>query len=313
MKRILLAAPRGFCAGVSHALGLVEEALQRFGTPLYVRHAIVHNRRVVADFEKRGVVFVEDLEEVPEGSPVIFSAHGVSPAVRAQAVQRRLQTIDATCPLVNKVHREARDLARKGYTLLYIGHAGHPEAEGILGEAPEATILVQTREEAAAVEVPDPQRVACLTQTTLSVEEARRIIELLRRRFPELVLPSKEDICYATTHRQEAVKALARECDLILVVGSPTSSNSNRLCEVAKLQQVSAFLIEDATAIRPEWKTDFETVGVTSGASTPEAVVQEVVTALVDGREVEVKTVETAQEKVSFPPPKGWRRSSEPK
>jgi len=308
MKRILLASPRGFCAGVSHALDLVEQALQRFGTPLYVRHAIVHNRQVVADFEKRGVVFVEDLEEVPEGSPVIFSAHGVSPAVRVQAAQRRLQTIDATCPLVNKVHREARSLAQRGYTLLYIGHAGHPEAEGVLGEAPEATILVETMEEAAAVEVPDPQRVACLTQTTLSVDEAHRLIERLRRRFPELLLPAKEDICYATTHRQEAVKALARECDLILVVGSPTSSNSNRLCEVARSQQVPAFLIEDATAIRPEWKTDFETVGVTSGASTPEGVVQEVITALVDGREVEVQTVETVREKILFPPPKAWRR-----
>lgn len=309
MKRILLAAPRGFCAGVSYAINIVEQALQRFGTPLYVHHAIVHNRWIVNGFEERGVVFVEDLDAAPEGSPVIFSAHGVGPAVYAKAQRRHLQVVDATCPLVAKVHREARSWARQGYTLFYIGHAGHPEAEGTMEEAPEAMVLVETVEEAATVEVADPHRVACLTQTTLSVDEANRIIAVLRRRFPKLIVPAKEDICYATTNRQKAVKALSRECDLILVVGSPMSSNSNRLCEVARSQQVPAFLIEDATALCPAWKTDFETVGITSGASTPEVLVEQVITALVDGRDVEVRTMEVAREKIKFPLPKGWRET----
>jgi 4-hydroxy-3-methylbut-2-enyl diphosphate reductase len=224
--------------------------------------------------------------------------------VRVHAEQRGLPAVDATCPLVTKVHREARDLVEEGYTIFYIGHAGHPEAEGTMGEAPEAMILVETLDDAANVEPPDPTRVACLTQTTLSVDEAGQIIDVLRRRFPALDTPRKEDICYATTNRQEAVKALARGCDLILVVGSPMSSNSNRLCEVARAQGVPAFLIGDATAIRPEWKTDYETVGVTSGASTPEVLVEEIAAALADGRDVEVSTVEVAREKITFPPPK---------
>ncbi|HIE50212.1 MAG TPA: 4-hydroxy-3-methylbut-2-enyl diphosphate reductase [Armatimonadetes bacterium] len=307
MKRIVLAAPRGFCAGVSYAIDLVEHALRRFGTPLYVRHAIVHNQWVVRDFERRGVVFVEDLEEVPLGQPVIFSAHGVSPAVREHARRRRLRVIDATCPLVTKVHREALDLAAKGYTILYLGHRGHPEAEGTMGEAPQHMILVETRAEAETVEVPDPERVACLTQTTLSVDEVNLILAVLRRRFPRLITPRKEDICFATTNRQEAVKALARSCDLVLVVGSKMSSNSNRLREVAEAQGVPAFLIDGVADLRPEWKTDYETVGLTSGASTPEKLVEEVVTALKGGRPVEVQTVEVAREKIAFPlPPELW-------
>lgn len=305
MNRLILAAPRGFCAGVSYAIELVERALKRFGTPLYVRHAIVHNQWVVENFERRGVVFVEDLDEVPEGAPVVFSAHGVSPAVREQAQRRNLQVIDATCPLVMKVHREALKLAREGYTILYIGHRGHPEAEGTMGEAPEQMVLLEVGQTLDDLEVPDPSRVACLTQTTLSVEEAHRTIDALRERFPNLVTPGKEDICFATTNRQNAVKALAAQCDLVLVVGSPASSNSNRLREVAAAQGVPAFLIAQASEIRPEWKADYDTVGLTSGASTPEVLVEEVIEALIDGRDVEVTVAEVAQERIHFPLPRG--------
>lgn len=289
---------------MSYAIDIVEHALAKFGTPLYVRHAIVHNQWVVRQFERRGVVFVEELSEVPPGSVVIFSAHGVSPQVREEARRRNLRVVDATCPLVTKVHREAQTFAAEGYTILYIGHRGHPEAEGTMGEAPEAMILVEDKEEAEGVQVPNPDKVACLTQTTLSVDEVREILAVLRRRFPRLVLPRKEDICFATTNRQQAVKELARLCDLVLIVGSPMSSNSNRLREVAEAQGTPAYLIPDAGYLRPEWKQDFPTVGISSGASTPEVLVEGVVAALVDGRPVEVTTLEVARERIVFPPPK---------
>lgn len=289
---------------MSYAIDIVEQALAKFGTPLYVRHAIVHNQWVVRQFERRGVVFVEELSEVPPGSVVIFSAHGVSPQVREEARRRDLRVVDATCPLVTKVHREAQTFAAEGYTILYIGHRGHPEAEGTMGEAPEAMILVEDKEEAEQVQVPNPDKVACLTQTTLSVDEVREILAVLRRRFPRLLLPRKEDICFATTNRQQAVKELARLCDLVLIVGSPMSSNSNRLREVAEAQGTPAYLIPDASHLRPEWKQDFPTVGVSSGASTPEVLVEGVVAALVDGRPVEVTTLEVARERIVFPPPK---------
>lgn len=304
MKRILLAAPRGFCAGVSYAVDIVNRAIEAFGVPLYVRHAIVHNEFVVRGFEQRGVIFVEDLAEVPDGQPVVFSAHGVSPAVRAEAHQRGLKVIDATCPLVDKVHREAREWAARGYTILYIGHEGHVEAVGTMGEAPGQMVLVDGVERAAVVEVPDPERVVVLTQTTLSVDEVTSIIEVLARRFPALRTPRKEDICYATTNRQEAVKLMADQCDLVLVVGSTTSSNTNRLREVAAACGVEAHLVSCVEDLRSEWIDDYDTVGVTSGASTPEGVVDEVLLALVNGRAVPIETVQTAEERIVFRPPR---------
>ena len=304
MERVVLAAPRGFCAGVAYAIEVVDLALKVHGAPLYVRHAIVHNERVVQSFEQRGVIFVEDVSEIPVGGTVVFSAHGVSPAVREAADARNLNLIDATCPLVTKVHREAARYARKGYAILYIGHRGHVEAEGTMGEAPDRMILVDSVTEAERVDVPEG-KVAVLTQTTLSVDEVDRIMEGLRRRFPQLETPHKEDICYATTNRQLAVKKLAEECDLVLVVGSRTSSNSNRLREVAESCGVSAFLINSPSDLLHEWKSEFPVVGVTSGASTPERQVEEILGALLDGNEATpVTTLQMVEEDVTFIPPR---------
>ncbi len=302
MERILLAAPRGFCAGVSYAIEVVELALRAFGTPLYVRHAIVHNEWVVHSFERRGVVFVETVEEVPEGMPVVFSAHGVSPQVREKAAARKLRVVDATCPLVTKVHNEARRFAEKGYHILYVGHRGHAEAEGILGEAPESITLIETVAEAEAVQPPSTERLALLTQTTLSLLEVKQIAEVLRRRFPHLETPSRDDICYATTNRQLAVQELARQCDLVLVIGSRMSSNSNRLKEVAEAAGTESFLLSDGSEVRPEW-AERRCVGVTSGASTPEHLVEDVVGALLRlSPNASVESLEVMRENVSFQP-----------
>jgi len=274
--RVLLASPRGYCAGVERAVDTVGLALERFGAPIYVRKQIVHNAHVVRELEQRGAVFVDSEDEVPAGARVIFSAHGVSPAVYANAERRSLQTIDATCPLVTKVHVQARRYAAQGYTVLLIGHAGHEEVEGTMGEAPDATILIESVGGAEALDLPVDAKVAYITQTTLSVDETMEIIATLRRRFPAIHAPKKEDICYATSNRQWAVKEMLTEIQLLLVIGSRNSSNSNRLVEVARAGGVGAYLIDDETDIREEWLEGVETVGVTSGASAPEKLVTRV-------------------------------------
>jgi len=303
VDRIILAAPRGFCAGVAYAIEVVDLALRIHGAPVYVRHAIVHNEWVVRSFEDRGVIFVEKIEDIPEGSVVVFSAHGVSPEVRRQSAARGLTIIDATCPLVTKVHNEAKHFSAKNYLMLYIGHAGHVEAEGTMGEAPDRMILVETPEDAERLELPAHDRLAVLTQTTLSVDEVQATLDVLRRRFPHLETPKKGDICYATTNRQAAIREMAVRCDLVLVVGSNTSSNSNRLREVAESLGTTAFLINSAHEIRPEWKTDYRTIGISSGASTPEDVVEDVVGTLIEGTSnVPIEVLETIKEDIVFQP-----------
>ncbi len=272
MKRVLLASPRGYCAGVERAVETVERALALYGAPVYVRKQIVHNSHVVRELEAAGAVFVDAVDDVPEGSPLVFSAHGVSPAVRHAADDRGLTTIDATCPLVTKVHTQARKYAERGYRVVLIGHAGHEEVEGTMGEAPDAIVLVESVEDAERLE-PDDARIAYITQTTLSVDETREIIDALRRRFPHIEGPAREDICYATSNRQWAVKELLGEVDLLLVVGSHNSSNSVRLVEVAHAAGVAAYLVDDASDIDERWLDGVEVVGVTSGASAPERLV----------------------------------------
>ena len=300
LRKVILAKPRGFCAGVVRAIEVVEQALGRLPGPGYVRKEIVHNPHVVTALRQKGAVFVNELDDVPEGATAIFSAHGVSPAVHARARSRGLRVVDATCPLVTKVHVEALRFAREGYTLLLIGHAGHEEVEGTMGEAPQAIRLIQTVEEARAVEVPDPQKVAVITQTTLSVDDTRAIIEALKSRFPKLVAPSKDDICYATQNRQNAVKAIAREAEVFLVIGAKNSSNSIRLTEVAEDAGRRAYLINDAGEINPAWFEDVRCVGVTSGASAPEHLVQEVVERLKSLGATQVEEWELVREDVSF-------------
>jgi 4-hydroxy-3-methylbut-2-enyl diphosphate reductase len=275
-RKILLAAPRGYCAGVDRAVVTVEKALELYGPPVYVRKEIVHNKHVVESLEQRGAEFVEEETEVPEGETVVFSAHGVSPAVHANAAGRGLKTIDATCPLVTKVHVEARKFAADGYTIVLVGHEGHEEVEGTTGEAPEHIVLVQTEEDVDALEIADPDKVAFITQTTLSVDETMGIIRKLRERFPNMVGPRTDDICYATQNRQDAVKQLAPMCDLVLVIGSRNSSNSNRLVEVAHANGVASHLIDDETEIDERWLDGVAVVGVTSGASAPERLVESV-------------------------------------
>jgi len=273
VKRVLLAAPRGFCAGVERAIETVERALELYGPPVYVRRQIVHNVHVVRDLERRGAVFVESEESVPEGAKLVLSAHGVAPSVHAAAATRGLETIDATCPLVTKVHAETRRYAAEGYSVVLIGHDGHEEVVGTHGEAPEAVRIIGTVAEAESLEVPDPERVAYVTQTTLCVDETAEIVGVLKRRFPALRAPRREDICYATTNRQAAVKELLAEVDLLLVIGSENSSNSNRLVEVARAAGVESHLIDDETGIDERWLEGRETVGVTAGASAPERLV----------------------------------------
>ena len=276
MERVLLASPRGYCAGVERAVDTVQRTLRLYGAPVYVRKQIVHNTHVVRDLEALGAVFVDAVSEVPEGGIVVFSAHGVSPAVRAGAEARRLATIDATCPLVTKVHAQAQRYAKEGYTIVLIGHAGHEEVEGTMGEAPEATVLVESVADAEALDLPADARPAYITQTTLSVDETREIVAVLQRRFPGIRGPAREDICYATTNRQAAVKELLEAVDALLVIGSSNSSNSKRLVEVAAAAGVSAYLVDDASEIDPAWLEGVHVVGVTSGASAPERLVREV-------------------------------------
>lgn len=299
-RRILLLKPRGFCAGVVRAIDVVKIALETFGAPIYVRREIVHNRFVVNDLAEKGAIFVHDIDEVPEGARVIYSAHGVSPAVREQSKQRKLKVIDATCPLVTKVHVEAVKFARQGYSLVLIGHRDHDEIEGTLGEAPEETQVVSTVEEVEMLQVPDPERVAYLTQTTLSLDEARDIIHALKAKYPKIVGPHSQDICYATENRQVAVKNVAHQADLVLVVGSNNSSNSNRLVEVSRNLNTVAYLIDNSEAIRPEWIRDAQTVAVTAGASAPEILVQDVIGYLQRNGFGSVEEVEVMPENVRF-------------
>src|SRR5437870_9071929 len=277
VEKLLLAAPRGYCAGVDRAVQTVEKRLDMDGAPVYVRKEIVHNKHVVAELRERGAIFVDEHTEVPEGSVCVFSAHGVAPSVRAGAEERRLQTIDATCPLVTKVHREALRFAGDGYTIVLVGHDGHEEVEGTMGEAPEQIVLVQNEQDVDALEVEDPERVAYITQTTLAVDETSAIVARLRARFPSTVGPRTDDICYATTNRQAAVKQMADGCDLLLVIGSRNSSNSQRLVEVARDCGTDAYLIDTAREVREEWLEGRRVVGISSGASAPENLVQELV------------------------------------
>src|SRR5918999_1605210 len=308
VRRVLLASPRGYCAGVERAVDTVELALERFGAPIYVRKQIVHNAHVVRDLEQRGAVFVESEEEVPPGARVIFSAHGVSPAVYANAERRGLKTVDATCPLVTKVHVQARRYAAQGYTVLLIGHAGHEEVEGTMGEAPAATVLIESVAGAEALDLPADAKVAYITQTTLSVDETSEIIAVLRRRFPAIHAPKKEDICYATSNRQWAVKEMLDQIQLLLVIGSRNSSNSNRLVEVARAGGVAAYLIDDETDIREEWLDGVETVGVTSGASAPEKLVARVCDWFRSRGVVSIEPFRMVDEDVTFKLPVELRR-----
>jgi 4-hydroxy-3-methylbut-2-enyl diphosphate reductase len=303
LRKLLLAKPRGFCAGVDRAIDVVHMALELFAPPVYVRREIVHNKHVIQTLAAKGAVFVDEIEQVPVGAVVIFSAHGVSPEVRTQAAAKHLRVIDATCPLVTKVHTEAVRFAKEGRSIILVGHAGHDEIIGTMGEAPDSTQLVSSVEEAERVQVSDPEQVAVTTQTTLGVDDAREILEVLRRRFPKVVTPTSDDICYATQNRQLAVKLLAKEASVILVLGSENSSNSRRLREVAEMSGVRAFLIEDATKIDPAWLENVECVGITAGASAPEHLVQEVI-AFFKARGVEqIEEIEAVEEKVTFTPP----------
>ena len=308
-EKLLLAAPRGYCAGVDRAVQTVERALELYGPPVYVRKEIVHNKHVVEQLRERGAIFVEEETEVPDGETVIFSAHGVSPAVHANAETRSLKTIDATCPLVTKVHVEAKKFAADGYTIVLIGHAGHEEVEGTMGEAPANMVLIETEEDVETLEVEDPDRVAYLTQTTLSVDETDRIIRKLRERFPNVTGPKSDDICYATTNRQAAVRQMARECDLVLVIGSCNSSNSNRLVEVARDLGADSYLIDNQSQVQEEWLEGKKVVGISSGASAPEELVQSLVDFFRERGTEDVAEYEVVQEDVRFMLPKEIRKA----
>lgn len=313
MIRVLLANPRGFCAGVDRAIEIVERALAMYGAPIYVRHEVVHNRFVVEDLEKKGAVFVENLEEVPEGSMLIFSAHGVSHAVRREAAVRKLQIFDATCPLVTKVHVEVAKMDREGKEVIMIGHQGHPEVEGTMGqiEKSEGTMyLVETEADVVKLKVRDENNLAYVTQTTLSVDDAARVIDALKQRFPNIVGPKKDDICYATQNRQDAVKKMVKQCDLVIVVGSPNSSNSNRLCEVARNNNVEAYMVDQAEQLQESWLIGKRCIGITAGASAPEILVQQVLERLEQvaagqtKQNVRVEELDGVLESVTFPLPK---------
>jgi 4-hydroxy-3-methylbut-2-enyl diphosphate reductase len=310
---VLVAIPRGYCAGVVRAIETVEHALELYGPPVYVRKEIVHNRHVVERLRARGAVFVESENEVPEGETVIFSAHGVSPEVRSNSAARTLETIDATCPLVSKVHVEAKKLARAGYMIVFVGHAGHEEVEGTTGEAPERFVLVETQEDVERLELDDPDRVAYLTQTTLSVAETERIIGRLRDRFPNAVGPKTEDICYATTNRQLAVMELAERCDLVLVIGSRNSSNSNRLVEVALERGCEAHLVHDESQVREEWLEGRLMIGITAGASAPEELVERLVEFFRARGARDVSELDTVREDVHFMLPREIRAPKQTK
>lgn len=301
---ILLANPRGFCAGVDRAIIIVEQALERFGAPIYVRHEVVHNKFVVDELKRKGAIFIEELEEVPAGNTVIFSAHGVSKEVRSEAEERGLRVFDATCPLVTKVHVEVAKLRGKGCEIIMIGHRGHPEVEGTMGQSESGMYLVETPEDVEQLQVKDPHNLAYVTQTTLSLDDAARVIAALKYRFPDIAAPKSDDICYATQNRQDAVKALSSQCDLVIVVGSPNSSNSNRLREVAQNQGVTAYMVDNASQLQPEWLVGKQRVGVTAGASAPEVLVKEVVAKLNALGATEVRELQGVVENVVFPLPK---------
>jgi 4-hydroxy-3-methylbut-2-enyl diphosphate reductase len=311
-RKVLLAKPRGYCAGVDRAVQAVERAIELYGAPVYVRKQIVHNTHVVRNLEKRGAIFVEETEEVPEGSVVVFSAHGVAPQVKDDARNQGLRTIDATCPLVTKVHNEARRFAAQGYDILLIGHEGHEEVVGTTGEAPASIHLVDGPSESTSVQVRDPAKVAWLSQTTLSVDETKETVAALRERFPQLLDPPSDDICYATQNRQAAVKQIGRDCDLVIVVGSTNSSNSVRLVEVARdAGAPAAYLVDDASAVEPGWLEGVTTVGVTSGASVPEDLVAGVLDRLAEHGFGDVEEVEAVKERMVFALPRELRPHAE--
>jgi len=308
-EKILLARPRGYCAGVDRAVQTVERALDLHGAPVYVRKEIVHNKHVVEQLRSRGAIFVDSETEVPEGSTVVFSAHGVAPNVHANAAARELRTIDATCPLVTKVHVEAKRFASEDYTIVLIGHEGHEEVEGTMGEAPDHIVLIETEEDVDRLEVPDPERIAYISQTTLSVDETRAIINRLRERFPSITGPRTDDICYATTNRQAAVKQMAPLCDLVLVIGSRNSSNSNRLVEVARDHGAASHLIDNEGQVQEEWLDGVRVVGITSGASAPEELVQRLVDFFRERGTADVEEFQVVQEDVRFMLPKTIRQA----
>src|SRR3954470_1827017 len=308
-EKLLLAAPRGYCAGVDRAVQTVERALELYGPPVYVRKEIVHNKHVVEQLRERGAIFVEEESDVPEGETVVFSAHGVAPSVHANAAARSLQTIDATCPLVTKVHVEAKKFAAEGYTIVLIGHAGHEEVEGTMGEAPDHIVLVETEEDVDALEVADPTKIAYISQTTLSVDETQTIIGRLREKFPHITGPRTDDICYATTNRQAAVKQMAPLCDLVLVIGSRNSSNSNRLVEVAREHGAESHLIDNESQVEEQWLDGVETVGITSGASAPEELVARLVEFFRERGVTDVSEYKVVQEDVRFMLPKTIRQA----
>ena len=301
---ILLANPRGFCAGVDRAIIIVEQALEKFGAPIYVRHEVVHNKFVVDELKRKGAIFVEELDEVPAGNTVIFSAHGVSQHVRQEAEARGLSVFDATCPLVTKVHIEVAKMRKAGREIVMIGHKGHPEVEGTMGQAEGGMYLVETPEDVARLEVRDGQNLAYVTQTTLSIDDAARVVEALKARFPNISPPRSDSICYATQNRQDAVKLMARDCDLVIVVGSPNSSNSNRLREVAQHQGVESYMVDDASHLNPAWIVGKKKIGVSAGASAPEVLVQEVITKLQALGAIEVTELHGVVENVVFQLPK---------
>jgi 4-hydroxy-3-methylbut-2-enyl diphosphate reductase len=308
VEKLLLAAPRGYCAGVDRAVQTVERALELYGAPVYVRKEIVHNKHVVEQLRARGAIFVDEIDEsIPEGATTVFSAHGVSPAVHAQAAERKLSTIDATCPLVTKVHVEAKKFAADGYTIVLIGHGGHEEVEGTMGEAPDSIVLVETEADVDALEVPDPDKVAFISQTTLSVDETRTIILRLRERFPAITGPRTDDICYATTNRQAAVKQMAVICDLVLVIGSQNSSNSQRLVDVARDCGTESHLIDNESQVAESWLDGKRVVGISSGASAPEELVNRLVTYFTDRGVSDVSEFEVMREDVRFMLPKRIR------
>jgi 4-hydroxy-3-methylbut-2-en-1-yl diphosphate reductase len=305
MSDILLAQPRGFCAGVDRAIEIVERALQQFGAPIYVRHEIVHNAYVVEDLRNKGAIFIEELEDVPPGNTLVFSAHGVSKAVRADAEARGLTIFDATCPLVTKVHVEVAKMRRQGCEIIMIGHDGHPEVEGTMGQTEEGMYLVETLEDVARLEVNNPDQLAYVSQTTLSVDDTADIIAAIKAKFPNVIEPKKGDICYATTNRQEAVKFMAPQVDVVIVVGSPNSSNSNRLREVAEKKGTPAYMVDNASQIDPSWLTGKIRIGVTAGASAPEVLVQAVIDRLKELGARSVRALDGVEEHVTFPLPKG--------
>lgn len=307
MREVVLAAPRGFCAGVDRAIDIVEHALAKFGRPIYVRHEIVHNTHVVNDLRNRGAIFVEELDEVPAGATLVFSAHGVSKALRQEAERRGFRIFDATCPLVTKVHVEVAKLAKEGYEFLMIGHKGHPEVEGTMGQLSTGIHLVESEEDVAHVQPSQTDKLAVVTQTTLSVDDAAQITAAIKARFPNIREPKQQDICYATQNRQDAVKVLSQAADLVIVVGSPTSSNSNRLAELALRLGVPAYLVDDASGLQPQWFEGVRTVGLTAGASAPEVLVQGVVERIRELGAISVRNMDGVREPMAFPLPKGLK------